>query len=159
MSMRSPFSPHCLQNSRLASSLEEKLEQLKDSWGEAVGIYELAPLRQVDVFEAARVNNIDPDAFLDEVYKREAAPLVIKPVTLTLLLNTYSWDGQFPTTQKDLYYQGCRQLCEETNQDRRDSFTNNLTVNQRIIVAARIAAIIVFSNRTAIWTGLDDEPD
>lgn len=135
------------------SSLEEKL---KDSWGEAVGIYELAPLRRVDVLEAARVNNLDPDAFLDEVYKRDAAPLVIKPVTLKLLLNIYSRDGQFPTTQKDLYYRGCRQLCEETNQDRRDSFTNNLTVSQRMIVAARIAAIIVFSNRTAIWTGLED---
>ncbi len=137
------------------SSLEERL---RDLWGkEVLGAYELAPLRRVDVFEAARVNNLDPGAFLDEVYERDAAPLVIKPVTLKLLLNIYSRDGQFPTTQKDLYYQGCRQLCEEANQDRRDFFTGNLTVDQRMIVAARIAAITVFSNRTAIWTGLDSD--
>jgi hypothetical protein len=47
-------------------------------------------------------------------------------------------------------------LCEETNKSRRDArLTGTLTAEQRMAVAARIAAVMVFANRYAVWTGPD----
>lgn len=142
--------------------LEEGLEQL---WGEnSVGVYELVPLRRVDVREAANANGLDSDAFLQEVNTKKAVPLAIKPITLKFILNTYRRTGQFSPDQRlhELYLEGCRLLCEEINQGRRDSrLVGDFNVEQRLIVAARIAAVTIFANRLAIWTEVDlgDVPD
>lgn len=136
------------------NSLEDGLRQL---WGkDEVRVYELAPLRRVDIVEAAKANGLEPDAFLREIDRMEVVPLAIKPVTLGFLLNTYRRTGQFPSTQAELYLEGCQLLCEETSESRRDArLTGTLTAEQRMAVAARIAAITVFANRSAIWTGVD----
>lgn len=130
-------------------SLEQKL---KDKWGEKnVAIYELAPLCRVDVIEAAKRGNINSDDFLQEVFNKNAIPLAIKPITLKLLLGTYQ-NKRFSSSQKDLYEEGCLQLCEEVNPDRCDSrFTGNLDAKHRLVIASRIAALLLFSNRSAIW--------
>lgn len=101
------------------SGFEANLRRLWDE--EAVKIYELAPLRRVDVGEAAKTNGLNEEAFLTELDKREVVPLAIKPVTLKFLLNTYGRHGQFPSSQADLYLEGCRLLCEETSESRRDA--------------------------------------
>lgn len=41
-------------------------------------MYELAPLRRVDVVEAAKANNLNPDMFLCEIDRMEVVPLAIK---------------------------------------------------------------------------------
>jgi hypothetical protein len=130
---------------------------LKELWGqEKVGIYELAPLRRVDVIEAAKVNEIDPEAFLQEIDRMEVVPLAFKPITLKFLLNTYLRTNHLPPSQAELYLQGCRLLCEETSESRRAAKRiGNFTADQRLVVAARIAAIIIFANRYAVWTGLN----
>jgi len=135
-------------------SLEDGLRQL---WGDdAVGVYELTPLRRVDVIEATKANDLAPEAFLGEIDRMEVVPLAIKPVTLDFLLNTYRRNGQLPSTQAELYLQGCRLLCEETSESRRDArLMGAFTAGQRMAVAARIAAVTVFANRYAIWTGVD----
>ncbi|NJR62559.1 MAG: hypothetical protein HC769_29425 [Cyanobacteria bacterium CRU_2_1] len=135
-------------------------EGLKEIWGENfVGVYELVPLRRADVIEAARAENFSPDDFLKEVGQKDIVPLAIKPVTLGFLLNTYRrHGGQFPPNQRlhELYLEGCKLLCEEINESRRGSNRRgNLDIDQRLIVAARIAAIIIFANRFAVWTGVD----
>ncbi len=136
---------------------------LKDIWGEkAFSIYELAPLRKIDVIEAAKVNGLDSLIFLNEIKSKAVEPLAIKPITLTFLLNTYKKNNCFPNRQGELYFEGCRRLCEETNESRRDSGRcGQFTAEQRMSVASRIAAISVFANRYAIWTNLDlgDVPD
>jgi len=136
------------------SGLESALRRL---WGnDAVKAFELAPLRRVDVAEAARATGVDPNAFLSELGRREAVPLAIKPVTLDFLLNTYRRRQGFPASQAQLYAEGCRLLCEETSESRRDAkLFGDLTAEQRLAVAARIAAIAIFCNRYAIWTGVD----
>lgn len=132
-------------------------EGLRLKWGEqSIGVYELAPLRRVDVVEAARASGLDPNLFLDEIDRKEIAALAIKPVTLNLLVNIFGRTGQFPSTQAELYGEGCRLLCEETSESRRDAGRiGKLSANQRIIVAAHIAAITVFGGRYAVWTGID----
>jgi predicted NACHT family NTPase len=144
----------------LPNVLEEGLEEL---WGEdAAGVYELAPLRRVDVIEAAKANGLNTDDFLHEIDQMEAVPLAIKPITLKFLLVTYKRTGKLLSTQKELYLEGCRLLCEETNESRRDAKrTGEFTADQRMAVAARIAAVTIFANRYAIWTDVDrgDVPD
>lgn len=142
----------------------DSLEQnFKEKWGEEnVGIYELVPLRQSDVIEAANQQNINSDEFIQEVIQREAVPFAIKPITLKFLLKLYQQNQQFPDSQKELYKQGCLELCKEVNKDRLDSgFTGKLNEEKRLIVAGRIAALTILANRAAIWTSPDtkDMPD
>jgi predicted NACHT family NTPase len=144
----------------LPSILEEGLRSIW--WKDAVEVYELAPLRRVDVRIAAEANGIDSEAFFREVDRKEVVPLAIKPVTLKFLLNTYRRKGGFPSTQKDLYLEGCRLLCEETNDSRMASRrVGDISAEQLLIIAARIAATTIFANRYAIYTGIDygDAPE
>lgn len=143
-------------------SLEEAMNRL---WGEgSIGVYELAPLRRVDVARATEANGLDSGAFLGAVDAVEAVPLAIKPVTLEFLLESYGETGGFPRHQADLYLDGCRRLCEERNKNRVERrLTGELTADRRLTVAARVAALTVFSGKQAIWTGLErtvrDEED
>lgn len=142
-------------------------EGLKEIWGkDNVGIYELAPLRRLDVSQAAKITGInDAEAFLEEIYKKNVVPLAIKPITLEFLLKNYHrHSGQFPANQRlhELYFEGCLWLSEERNKSRLSSkLKGNIERQKRLIVAARIAAITIFGNKFAIWTGVDwgDVPD
>lgn len=134
-----------------APSLENKL---KEKWGEdSVIVYELAPLRQIDVIEAADKNNINPDDFSREVFNKNATPLASKPITLKFLVDIYSRKGQLPSSQVELYEQGCLQLCEEVNPDRCEAgFKGKLSAKERRLLAGRVATAILFPCRSAIWT-------
>ncbi|MBW4565569.1 MAG: hypothetical protein KME32_31705 [Mojavia pulchra JT2-VF2] len=143
--------------------LEEGLKQI---WGkDNVGIYELAPLRRIDVSKAAKIEGIDnPETFLEEINSKNVVPLAIKPITLEFLIKTYrSYNGKFPPNQRlhELYLEGCLWLCEERNQSRISSkLKGNFKRQERLMVAARIAAIAIFGNKFAIWTGIQsDVPD
>ncbi|MEP1077235.1 hypothetical protein NDI52_17685 [Leptolyngbya sp. PL-A3] len=138
-------------------TLEENLRQI---WGkDDVGVYELAPLRRVDVEEAAGKNHLDSEAFLREIQAREAVPLAIQPITLRFLIGIYREDKQFPSTRKELYYKGCRNFCDENNLYRREAGEKGkLDIDKRMMIAGRIAAVIIFANRVAIWTGLGEAP-
>ncbi|WP_156090437.1 NACHT domain-containing protein [Planktothrix paucivesiculata] len=138
-------------------TLEENLRQI---WGkDDVGVYELAPLRRVDVEEAAGKNHLAPIAFLEEIRAREAVPLAIQPITLKFLLKIYQEDKQFPSTRKELYYKGCWNFCNENNPYRREvEEKGKLDIDKRMMIAGRIAAVIIFANRVAIWTGSGEAP-
>jgi hypothetical protein len=131
--------------------------RLKDRWGkQVVSIYELAPLRRRDVEECLRGNHIAFDRFFAEVDRLHAVPLAIKPITLNFLLNTYMRSGRFPSDPVELYLEGCRILCDELNANRRETgFVGALPSDQRLAIAMRLAAVTIFANRDAIWTGPD----
>jgi hypothetical protein len=128
---------------------------LKELWGERqVAAYEIAPLRKKDVEEAAEVSGLDAQQFLQEIEKTEVVPFAIKPVTLEFLVRQYAKQGRLAFTQAELYEQGCRFLCEEPNDNRRETrLKPAYSVDQRMAVAARVAAVTSFSNRYAVWTG------
>ncbi|WP_199341002.1 NACHT domain-containing protein [Nostoc spongiaeforme] len=136
-------------------------EGLKEIWGQDnVGIYELAPLRRVDVSQAAKIAGIqDSEAFLEEINQKNVVPLAIKPITLEFIIKTYHRNGgQFLPNQRlhELYFEGCLWLCEERNKSRISSkLIGNIERQKRLIVAARIAAITIFGNKFAIWTDVD----
>jgi hypothetical protein len=140
--------------------LEHELRKL---WpDDQIDVVEIAPLRRKDVVTAADMSGIDPEIFLQEISLREAAPLAFRPVTLDFLLKTFQRKGSFPSTQVELYEEGCRLLCEETNSSRQTAkLTGKYSAEQRVAVAARIAAIQFLSNRVAIGHRLDrgDTPE
>ncbi|MHC5828495.1 MAG: hypothetical protein ACYT04_74515, partial [Nostoc sp.] len=106
----------------------------------------------------------DSEAFLQEINNKNVVPLAIKPITLEFLLKTYHRNGsQFPPNQRlhQFYFEGCLWLCEERNKSRISSkLKGNLKRQERLMLAARIAAITIFGNKFAIWTGIQsDVPD
>ena len=143
---------------RTADWKDSLTEKFQEKWEkDNVGIYELAPLRKEDVIDAVNRQGINADKFLAELSDKQAVPLAIKPITLKFLLSTYLKHDRFPLSQKELYKQGCLELCKEVNPDRLDcDFKGKLSERQRLIVAGRIAAITIFANKVAIWTGSDD---
>ena len=135
-------------------------EGLEDLWQKAnFAIYELASLRRIDIIKAAEVEDFSSNDFLKEIDQKSLVPLASKPITLKFLLNTYRrHNGQFLPDQKlhELYLEGCKLLCEEVNASRHASDrTGNFDSDQRLIVAARIAAVTIFANRFAVWAGVD----
>lgn len=130
---------------------------LKYLWQETnVRVVELVQLRHIDVAEAATQNKVDAEAFLKEVSRVKASPLAAKPITLDFLLSKFRKSGGLPSDQTELYAEGCRLLCEETNMGRRDArMSRALTTEQRLAVASQIAAVTIFANRYAIWTDID----
>jgi hypothetical protein len=123
-------------------------------WGDdAVGAFELAPLRRRDVAEAATAHNINPEQFLQEVQTANAVPFALKPLTLNLLFRIFEKDGHLPNELISLYSQGCLSLCEEQNPSRRGARRlGELTVPQRYRLASRLAAVTMLGNRFAVWT-------
>jgi hypothetical protein len=128
---------------------------------EAVQHYVLAPLRKKDVETAASDSGLDAKLFLDSVESSAVVPFSIKPVTLNFLLSVYRKQGSLPNSQSSLYREGCRLLAAETSESRGAArYTGELTVEQRLAVAGRMAACMMLGNRNAVYTGtnLADAP-
>ena len=136
------------------SGLEEAIQAL---WGsDNVGIYEMAPLRRGDIALAASQEGLDSSKFLSAVDDRNAGSLAAKPITLSFLLNTFRRDGGFPQSQSQLFQEGCRLLCEESNDSRLvANRTGTLSTDQQLLVASRIAGCTVFGNHAGVWIGPD----
>jgi predicted NACHT family NTPase len=124
-----------------------------------LAIYELSPLRRIDVIKAAEAEGLSSSIFLNEIDQKQVVPLAIKPITLLFLLKIYRYhNGQFPPEQKlhELYREGCRELCTEQKNEERHPLRpiSDLLPEQRLVVSARIAAITIFSKRSAVWSGM-----
>src|SRR5450432_2059263 len=113
-------------------------------------------LRRDDVHAAAHAHRLDAERFMEEIDRKAVVPLATRPITLSFLLNLYDKHGMFPSTQQALYEGGCSILCEEMSQSRRSAhFTGKFTVSQRLAGAARLAYLMVFTNRSEVWDGVD----
>lgn len=131
---------------------------LKARYGEAdFAATELVPLRRTDVLQAATLTGlVEPAAFLERVDHLQLSVLASKPITLKMLLDTFQRDGDLPGNVLELYEKGCTILCEEQNQSRRAAQRmGDLSPKQRVVVAARIAAVTQLGNRFAVWTGTE----
>ena len=138
------------------TSFEKQMRELWHPEVDLAVIYELAPLRKVDVEIAARTNSIDETKFIKEVVDKEVTSFATSPITLQFLLTIYKERGTLPDTRTQIYEEGCRRLCQEMNEDRRTaSQTGDISENQRLIVAGRIAAIMTLANRNTVYTGTD----
>jgi hypothetical protein len=125
----------------------------RQRWGDnQVGIYELAPLTRNQVRDAAVAEGIDADPFIDAVIDREVVSFAIKPLTLGLLFRIWkARGGALPLTQKEIYEQGCAELCSEANPERdTPHLRRKLSSGQRVAIASHIAAATMFCKRAVI---------
>ncbi len=136
------------------ATLGERLQALFGK--EHTGFYELAPLRERDAEEAARASSIDAEGFLNAVRSCHVGPLAARPVTLQFLLDSYARHGTLADSRGNLYEQGCLYLCEEPDRERREAaqhdlrFVPQLSAAQRLVVASRVAAVMLLSSRRAV---------
>lgn len=131
--------------------LEETLTTLWPS--DQVGVFDLCPLRKHDAALKARSMNLDDQAFLEEVVHREVETLASRPKTLGYLLREFSQHGQLPPRKIELFERACFHLCEEDTRRADAGRGGKLTTEQRLRIASRIAAAIIFGNRTGLWLG------
>jgi hypothetical protein len=101
------------------ADLETGLEDLWREQEQAVGIYELTPLRQKDVRALAEASGPSAAAFLSEVANLGAAQFANRPITLRFLLNSFRAGKGLPPRRTDLYREGCLVLCDECRDDLR----------------------------------------
>ncbi len=140
------------------ADLEAGLQQLWQQQPSAespasVGIFELAPLRKDDVRVIAEAGGVRAEEFLKEVNRISADQFANRPITLRFLLSSFRNGSGLPSRKADLYREGCLILCDEPRKDlRRGRRHQKLSSGLRFAVAARLAAVSVFSRRTAIWT-------
>lgn len=130
-------------------------EALRERWGkESIGVFELAPLTRDQVQDAARVQLIEAEQFTTAVIEREVVPFAIKPITLEMLFSVWkAGGGELPPTQREIYEEGCLELCRNPEKRMTPRLCGQLSAEQRLAVASHIAAGLCFYNRAAVWTG------
>ena len=130
-------------------------KELPRLWGdESFAEYELAPLTRKNVHDAAVAEGLNGDDFLHEIDRLGIAALAMKPLTLIFLLQAR---GNFPETQAELYHKASLRLCSYENTNRLASQNPpQLTNEERLAIAERIAAVTMFGKRSAIFIGNDE---
>lgn len=116
-------------------------------------VWELCPLRRVDVELAAQASGYDAEDFLVAIYRQHVASLANRPMTLRMLLREFKGGGRFSGTHRDLYLAHCRFLCGELDQARSTRLRQDDLEDQVYEAAQRIAALTLLSNRSAVFTG------
>jgi hypothetical protein len=134
-------------------------QKLRSFWNDEINVstlqLELVPLRRSDVYEAARNSEVDPEKFLKEIELKAVVSFAIKPITLSFLFAEFQKRGKLQNNKAEIYCSGCLMLCEEKNPSRITArFCGEISSHQRMIVAGRIAASLMFANRSSVW--LDD---
>lgn len=113
-----------------------------------IQIYNLAPLQLANITEVLNSKEIDVNKFVLEATQAKVIPFLLRPVTLNMLIHMYEENEKFPTDIYDLYFNGCQRLCVETDRKRTEQNVKpRLSMPKIFIIAARIAAISVFTNR------------
>jgi len=134
-------------------SFEDELRELFGN--DAVQVFELQPLCRADAESAANANGLDVQRFMNEVSQTDVEAFASKPVTLNLLIELFKSSGTLPNTQAELYRKGCRELCKDSEIRKEARRTGTLDPDQRMILAGRIAAFMIFGNRSTIRLGND----
>jgi hypothetical protein len=152
--------PHDRLRLRLVSRTAEWPAELSlaiaAKWKKGATSLTLAPLREEDVRVAATANGLDAQRFLEEVLHRGAGALAARPVTLRLLLTIYAREGALPHSRAATYNRGCRLLAVEDSTTRKSARrVGSLDADRRLAIAGRIAFVLIFCNKSAVWTDTD----
>lgn len=158
----------CLPTNRLSLRLtcrtadwpERFTNELRELWKykegdiDPLGVFELAPLREKDILSAATNSGLDSNAFSKEVQLKKIQPLASHPNTLNMLLGLFGKPDGLPKQRAELYRLGCETLAAELGAFRQETRqAGKLNARQRMAVAGRIAAQMIFCHRSTIWRG------
>lgn len=111
----------------------------------------LAPLRQRDIESAAAEHAIQVDRLLAEIHRANANTFAARPLTLKMIFGIFAEHHRLPDTHAAMYQQGCRYLAGEHNADVLEGHRlTNVSLDRRMVVVERIAAMSVFCDRRFI---------
>lgn len=116
------------------------------------GCYELAPLSRLDVWELAASRDAGPEEFLREVARTGTGPLASLPLSLDLLLRSYSVTHGLHGSAADLYESALRVLAGEPDPDR-DPSRVQVASEQTYVVASRLCCYLLLCGKAAFWIG------
>jgi NACHT domain len=119
---------------------------------ESFGRYELAPLSRRDVQELAASRGADADEFLREIKRTATGPLACLPLSLDLLLRSYSLTSGLRGSAADLYETALRALAGEPDPDR-DPARVSVPGEQAFVIASRLCCYLLLCGKAAFWTG------
>lgn len=147
----------CCRTGDWPEGLQHQLERLFPE----VPVFELLPLTRANVAALATAAGVRGSEFLTAVRAARVGPLAAKPLTLEMLLRLYQRDARLPDDVTALYREALLLLTEEPAQRRRDAQPpGRVAAGDRLAISARLAALLTFAHRTAIWTGRPDQcPD
>ena len=125
-------------------------------------VYELCPLRQVDVERFAIWKGLDPQVFMQAVSKQDLVPFAARPVTLNFLVAAYANDPVSfgSTSQVQLYNQGMERLASDDNKRRNENpHGTPVSPGVRLLVAERLSVISVLSGKRKLcrWPSGDGQ--
>lgn len=109
--------------------------------------FHLAPPRWGDIAVAAESRGINGRDFCALVREHGAEALVLRPAQLEWLLNIFEAGGTFPEDKEQLYWEGMRQLCQDSVQE--------IDAEQLRAVAGRVAFVTMFGGLRSLWLDLD----
>jgi len=116
-------------------------------------IADLAPLTRVEATAlASSAVGIDGDALISAAVECGAGVLANVPLTLELLVRTFRQHEGLGAAPDELFARGVLQLVDEHDEERA-IVDDESTSDQRLAIAARIAARLMLSGRRTIWRG------
>ncbi|WP_285505064.1 hypothetical protein [Actinokineospora sp. NBRC 105648] len=129
-----------------------ELTEVLDARLGACRVGDLAPLTRCDADELVTGAGVDAEAFLEAVVANGAGALASVPLTLKVLLNAYVQDRtSLSGGPLQLFKLGVDVLAEEPSRDRLRGWEAS-TGQQRVAIAARVAAHLVLSGRRSVHT-------
>lgn len=117
-------------------------------------VADLAPLTRDDVFTLAAGTGVDASAFVDTVTSAGVGSLASAPLTLKILLAAFRHDVRFlDRGPRELFELGMARLADEHDRNRAQDQFSVTSVEQRVVIASRIATRMVLSGQRTIWIG------
>ncbi len=131
-------------------------DNFKNLWGNHYSSYNLEPLSEYDIKTAFFMNELDPNECWKEIIDKELLSIANKPISLEFLIDKLQQNnGRFSQNENlvNIYRDGLRKLCQEQKDDACHPFQpiSNLDIDQRMLIADRIAAVTTFCLLPTIW--------
>lgn len=124
-------------------------DALTNMFTEGVEQYDLLPLTQSNVRQAAVERGWNDDQFLDQILALDIGVVASRPITLNLLLGR-DQTKPLTTSKVDLYQEGTRRLVRESNDRILDTVPQVFPVEDLVQGAQKLAAVSVFAAQAAI---------
>ena len=120
---------------------------------ESLSSYSLAPLSEQDVRKMATDSGIPDEAFWQEVSKFGVTGICAKPLGCRLVLSAFKEGRLDKVTQKELWLEGIRRLCDETPSNTKNLHAAKWTLEQVFKCATWVALCLQLSGKDFVWVG------
>jgi hypothetical protein len=124
-------------------------------------IFELEPLCREDARLAAEQRGLDGDKFLEAVHRTDIASLASRPITLFFLIDEFHGEGFRATSRTQLYRNGCRRLCEESNPERarlvRCFSREECSTDEKVNATGKLACGLLLGGKRSVWLPTSSE--